>query len=127
MELQKLAAESKGVEQPQFEREQVSKAKQIMKPFILRRLKSEVLRDLPIKTEEVVRCSLAKKQLKMYKNLVAEFNVEADSNQEVNGMGMMMQLRKLANHPLLIRDYYDESKLKVLGQRNSSNLNLSRL
>lgn len=113
IKFQKLSADKNGIEQPKFEREQVSNAKQIMKPFILRRLKSEVLRDLPVKTEQVIRCSLDTKQHKLYQNLVAEFNAEADANKEFNGIGMMMQLRKLANHPLLIRDYYDEKTLKV--------------
>lgn len=88
-------------------------AKQIMKPFILRRLKEEVLRDLPVKSEEVVHCPMIPEQKKLYKDLVQRFSVEADRSAEVNGMAMMMQLRKLANHPLLTRNYYDEFKLRV--------------
>ena len=30
-----------------------------------------------------------------------------------SGIGMMMNLRKCANHPLLIRDQYDDRKLEV--------------
>lgn len=96
-----------------FEQEQVKNAKQIMRPFVLRRLKAEVLRDLPEKKERMIKCPMIEKQQKMYTNLIAEFSAEADQNTEVNGIGMMMQLRKLANHPLLVRDYYNKSKLKV--------------
>lgn len=99
--------------QPLFEQQQVKNAKQIMRPFVLRRLKAEVLCDLPEKTDEVIRCTLTKKQDRMYKNLVEKFSVEANESTEVNGVGMMMQLRKLANHPLLVRDYYKETQLKV--------------
>ncbi|XP_078044960.1 SWI/SNF-related, matrix-associated actin-dependent regulator of chromatin, subfamily a, containing DEAD/H box 1 [Augochlora pura] len=104
-------------EKPLFEQEQVKNAKQIMKPFVLRRLKSEVLRDLPQKSERVIRVPMTEKQQKMYRNLIAEFSAEADQSSEVNGIGMMMQLRKLANHPLLVRDYFNESKLKLIASR----------
>lgn len=87
-----------------------------MRPFVLRRLKSEVLQDLPKKSERVIKCPLTKKQKEMYTDLVAEFSAEADQSTEVNGIGMMMQLRKLANHLLLVRDYYNDSKLKVNSQ-----------
>ena len=30
-----------------------------------------------------------------------------------SGIGMLMNLRKCANHPLLIRDQYDDRKLEV--------------
>lgn len=113
---------SKGVtdkngEQPLFEREQVKNAKEIMRPFVLRRLKVEVLRDLPNKKDEIIRCALIEKQQSMYNKLVAQFSAEASEITDVNGTGMMMQLRKLANHSLLIRDYYDEKKLKAIANR----------
>ncbi|XP_071878921.1 SWI/SNF-related, matrix-associated actin-dependent regulator of chromatin, subfamily a, containing DEAD/H box 1 [Bombus fervidus] len=113
----KVPSVKKNSEQPLFEQEQVKNAKQIMRPFVLRRLKAEVLRDLPEKTERVIKCPMIEKQRKMYTNLVAEFSAEADQSTEVNGIGMMMQLRKLANHPLLVRDYYNESKLKIISSR----------
>lgn len=84
-----------------------------MRPFVLRRLKTEVLRDLPLKKDEIIRCPLIEKQRNMYNKLVAQFSAEANEITEVNGTGLMMQLRKVANHPLLTRDYYDENKLKV--------------
>ena len=84
-----------------------------MKPFVLRRLKTEVLRDLPQKTDEVIKCPMIEKQKNMYTNLMSEFSDEANRNHEINGVGMMMQLRKLANHPLLFRSYYNEDKLRV--------------
>ena len=30
-----------------------------------------------------------------------------------SGIGMLMNLRKVANHPLLVRDQYDEHQLQV--------------
>ena len=84
-----------------------------MKPFVLRRLKSEVLKDLPDKSEEVVWCQLTENQKEMYESLLAKFSAEAGENTQVDGIGMMMQLRKLANHPLLSLKYYNDEKLQV--------------
>ncbi|XP_011698667.1 PREDICTED: SWI/SNF-related matrix-associated actin-dependent regulator of chromatin subfamily A containing DEAD/H box 1 homolog [Wasmannia auropunctata] len=109
--------DKKNGEQPLFEREQVKNAKEIMRPFFLRRLKVEVLRDLPYKKDEIIRCALIEKQRNMYDRLVAQFSAEASEITDVNGTGMMMQLRKLANHPLLVRDYYDEKKLRTIASR----------
>lgn len=44
----------KGDELSKFEQNQINQAKRIMKPFLLRRLKSDVLRSLPLKTDEIV-------------------------------------------------------------------------
>lgn len=111
---QKTPADKKDGEQPSlFEKEQVKNAKEIMRPFVLRRLKAEVLRDLPYKKDEIMRCALTEKQQSMYDKLIAQFSAEASEITDVNGTGMMMQLRKLANHTLLMRDYYDEEKLQV--------------
>lgn len=109
--------DKKDGEQPLFEREQIKNAKEIMRPFVLRRLKTQVLRDLPDKKDEIIRCALIEKQQSMYNKLVAQFSAEASEIDGVNGIGMMMQLRKLANHPLLVRDYYDEKKLKAIANR----------
>lgn len=116
----KISTEKNDGDRPLFEQEQVKNAKLIMRPFVLRRLKSQVLRDLPKKTEKLVKCSMIKKQKDMYKELMAEFSEEAGQSQQVNGVGMMMQLRKLANHPLLIRNYYDESKLHNIAKKLAS-------
>ncbi|XP_017880603.1 SWI/SNF-related matrix-associated actin-dependent regulator of chromatin subfamily A containing DEAD/H box 1 homolog [Ceratina calcarata] len=113
----KQPAVKKDSDQPLFEQEQVKNAKQIMRPFVLRRLKSEVLRDLPEKSDRVIKCPMVDKQQKMYRNLVAEFTAEADQSAVVNGVGMMMQLRKLANHSLLVRDYYNDSRLRIISSR----------
>lgn len=44
-----------------------------MKPFVLRRLKRDVLQDLPKKTDELVKVPLAPTQLEQYENLVCHF------------------------------------------------------
>lgn len=44
----------KGEELSKFEQTQIDQAKRIMKPFLLRRLKDDVLKSLPQKTDQVV-------------------------------------------------------------------------
>lgn len=58
---------------PTFEKEQIEQAKRIMKPFVLRRLKRDVLRDLPKKTEELVEVPMIPSQKIQYETLVNTF------------------------------------------------------
>lgn len=58
---------------PSFEKEQIAQAKRIMKPFVLRRLKKDVLKDLPKKTEIKLVVDLAPTQEEQYKELVRSF------------------------------------------------------
>lgn len=58
---------------PLFEQSQITQAKRIMKPFVLRRLKRDVLQDLPKKTNVTVQCPMSERQNELYKNLIAGF------------------------------------------------------
>lgn len=56
-----------------------------MKPFVLRRLKQDVLQDLPKKTDTVVQVSLAPTQRERYEELVNTFqNASKDVTNLVN-------------------------------------------
>lgn len=96
-----------------FEGEQIKNAKTIIKPFLLSRIKTEILKDLPPKSVDVIMCPMVEKQLEMYRELVLKFSTGVNENQEPNYIAMMMQLRKLSNHPLLLQNYYEEDKLWV--------------
>lgn len=117
-----------------YEKDRIAHAKRIMKPFFLRRLKSEVLTDLPSKTSLVEKLSMTSRQSELYHQLVQEYKERAARIQEIrernannqdgdeptetteSGIGMLMQLRKLANHPLLVRDHYTDKQLKVIAR-----------
>lgn len=60
-----------------YEKDRIAHAKRIMKPFFLRRLKNEVLTELPTKTEEVIRVPMTKTQTELYFSLVANFKERA--------------------------------------------------
>lgn len=101
-----------------FEKGQVDHAKRIMKPFVLRRLKLDVLKDLPPKTDTKLMIPMSDDQETKYQELVAHFQeigMRADSG-AYNGMSMMTDLRKLANHPLLQRYHYTDATIKTIAK-----------
>ncbi|KAL5010230.1 hypothetical protein ScPMuIL_012535 [Solemya velum] len=105
-------------ERSKFEEERIAHAKRIMQPFVLRRLKTEVLKQLPAKLERVESCVMIPDQQDLYDNLVQQFRCRLDDKQTINnnGAGMLMQLRKIANHPLLHRSHYTDAKLQRMAE-----------
>ncbi|XP_031426382.1 SWI/SNF-related matrix-associated actin-dependent regulator of chromatin subfamily A containing DEAD/H box 1A [Clupea harengus] len=106
---------SKGDKESSYNMDRIDQAKRIMKPFILRRVKSEVLKELPPKEEKVERCSMTAKQKELYTSLFNKFKrTIPGEKKELNNV--MMQLRKMANHPMLHRQYYTTEKLAAMSQ-----------
>ncbi|KAH1169492.1 SWI/SNF-related matrix-associated actin-dependent regulator of chromatin subfamily A containing DEAD/H box 1 isoform X1 [Mauremys mutica] len=98
-----------------YEKERIAHAKQIIKPFILRRVKDEVLKQLPPKKDLIELCDMSEKQEQLYYDLFNKLKKSIDSQEKNSEMGnVMMQLRKMANHPLLHRQYYTADKLKMM-------------
>ena len=65
---------------------------------------------LPKKEEEVKYCPLLPSQQELYNSLLQKFSQEVEGAPG-GGIAMFMQLRKAANHPLLIRCHYDDRRL----------------
>ncbi|KAM9258688.1 SWI/SNF-related matrix-associated actin-dependent regulator of chromatin subfamily A containing DEAD/H box 1 [Cariama cristata] len=102
-------------EQSVYEKERIAHAKQIIKPFILRRVKDEVLKQLPPKKDLIELCAMSEKQEQLYCDLLNKLKKTINSNEKNSDMGnVMMQLRKMANHPLLHRQYYTTDKLRSM-------------
>jgi len=81
---------------------------ELLRPFMLRRVKSEVLDQLPEKVEKILRCELSSWQKELYKQIsrkaAAETNELGINNTGPQGRGLnnaVMQLRKVCNHPYL--------------------------
>ncbi|XP_023250777.1 SWI/SNF-related matrix-associated actin-dependent regulator of chromatin subfamily A containing DEAD/H box 1 [Seriola lalandi dorsalis] len=114
-QLSKMFSMKSHEEQSRFERDRISQAKLIMKPFILRRVKSEVLKQLPAKEEMVKFCTMSEKQQVLYQAVFEK--LRSSTNGEKRELcNVMMQLRKMANHPLLHRQYYTTEKLKAMSK-----------
>eukprot|EP00164_Ancoracysta_twista_P007281 GFYU01010307.1.p1 GENE.GFYU01010307.1~~GFYU01010307.1.p1 ORF type:complete len:752 (-),score=246.86 GFYU01010307.1:90-2345(-) len=96
----------------------VSKLHQILQPFLLRRVKSEVEHSIPSKKEIIVYTHLEPIQHEYYKatlennlrSLLAEKNVKNSGSQRL--MNVLMQLRKCCNHPYLFYDPDEEAAQK---------------
>lgn len=114
-QLSKMFSMKSQEEQSKFERQRISQAKRIMKPFILRRVKNEVLQQLPAKEETVERCPMSEKQEDLYKALFTKLK-ETNPGEKREMCNVMMQLRKMANHPLLHRQHYTIEKLKAMSK-----------
>jgi len=83
---------------------------QLISPFILRRTKEEVAKDLPPLTEQIRYCEMTEKQAVVYEeqksvirnNLLA--NIENQGIERVSFLALqgLTRLRQLANHPALV-------------------------
>lgn len=91
-----------------------------MKPFVLRRLKRDVLRELPTKTDTMTLVPMDSSQKTKYEELIASLqNAEGQlcATSDYSGMAMMTDMRKLSNHPLLLRYYYKYEDLPTLADK----------
>ncbi|CAJ0941547.1 unnamed protein product, partial [Mesorhabditis belari] len=81
----------------------VRRLHQILRPFILRRLKGEVEKQLPKKTEKVIKCSLSKRQRYLYDDFMSQRSTRESlkSGNMMSVLNIIMQLRKCCNHPNL--------------------------
>ncbi|XP_059476340.1 chromodomain-helicase-DNA-binding protein Mi-2 homolog isoform X2 [Neocloeon triangulifer] len=84
--------------------EQVQKLHDMLGPHMLRRLKADVLKNMPTKSEFIVRVELSPMQKKYYKYILTR-NYEAlnakGGGQQVSLLNIMMDLKKCCNHPYL--------------------------
>lgn len=100
----------------------LEKLKQLIEPFVLRRVKKEVLTELPDKNITILNNEMEKEQEKIYYSYMAQIKQEVDSEVNENGfeksklkiLMLLTRLRQICCHPgLFIENYNGESgKLK---------------
>ena len=74
----------------------------LLKPFLLRRTKNQVLKDLPALEEVIVNCNLTKTQKDVYKAcLVKDYEALTSGDNKATLNNVIMQLRKCSNHPYM--------------------------
>lgn len=73
--------------------------KSSIEPYILRRLKVHVAKQLPSKVDKIMFCELTKKQEVMYKKVLDSDLVYKILLGKVNCLSGLMTLRKIINHP----------------------------
>lgn len=79
----------------------VQKLQSILRPFLLRRMKRDVEKQLPEKVEHIVQCNLSRRQRLLYDEYI---NNDRTKDTLVDSdffsiMNVLMQLRKVCNHP----------------------------
>ncbi|XP_030597516.1 chromodomain-helicase-DNA-binding protein 4-like isoform X1 [Archocentrus centrarchus] len=84
--------------------DQIKKLHDMLGPHMLRRLKADVFKHMPSKTELIVRVELSQLQKKYYKFILTKnfeaLNTKGGGNQ-VSLLNVVMDLKKCCNHPYL--------------------------
>ena len=87
----------------------INRLHHILLPFLLRREKKEVEKELPSKTEYVIKLQMSEWQKIVYQQIKEQGLLAEDPSTGRLGkkalMNTMMQLRKICNHPYLFIDY----------------------
>lgn len=91
-----------------------NKLKNLIKPFILRRTKKEVIKELPDKIEKKFIVELNKEQKKIYdiynKSVLEKIKNNKDENDKITIFSYLTKLRQLCLHPrILLKDYSGKS------------------
>jgi hypothetical protein len=94
----------------------IQRLHELLRPFMLRRVKAAVMGQLPTKVEKVLKCELSSYQRRLYRDLASKA-----LRSRVPGISMnnvMMHLRKCCNHPYLFQDRYtvDEAMVRASGK-----------
>ena len=80
-----------------------------LKKYLLRRVKNDV-EDLPSKTEMNLRVPMSEWQMKLYRDITSRNYMElqrALKDSRVSLLNIMMETKKVTNHPYLLQDSYD--------------------
>jgi superfamily II DNA or RNA helicase len=87
----------------------VEELKTLVNPFLLRRTKSEVLKDLPTMEEQIIYSEMEDDQNKLYESeksvvrnqILDDLSVNVQYN-KINILNALMRLRQISNHPSLV-------------------------
>jgi len=103
------------------------KIKKKIKPFILRRRKEEVAKDLPERIEQVVWIEMPPAQRQIYdeylsgikNNLIKKVDLEGMGKHRMEVLEAILRLRQICCHPLLVSSVLSEEALPESGKLES--------
>jgi len=100
-----------------MEEHKIAELTKITAPFILRRLKSEVAKEFPERSEQIIYCDMAEVQKEIYDKEKSAIRNELlfSDNEKTNLIGalaILNRLRQLAIHPALTDSNYDDTSGK---------------
>ena len=101
--------------------EMLKKLKMLIEPFILRRVKKEVLTELPDKTISILDNEMTDEQQKIYLSYLAQAKLEAKEEIENNGfekshikiLALLTRLRQICCHPGMFLQNYTGGSSKL--------------
>ncbi|KAI9303969.1 SNF2 family N-terminal domain-containing protein [Cunninghamella echinulata] len=87
-------------------RNAIQKLHTVLRPYLLRRLKLDVERQMPAKYEHVMYCKLSKRQRYLYDDFMGRAKTKETlaSGNFLSIINALMQLRKVCNHPDLFEE-----------------------
>ncbi|VBB88438.1 Catalytic subunit of the SWI/SNF chromatin remodeling complex, putative [Yarrowia lipolytica] len=92
----------------------IKRLHKVLRPFLLRRLKKDVAKDLPDKVEKVLKCKMSALQSKLYQQMIKHNvlfigeGVQGATKTGLKGLNnQVMQLRKICNHPFVFEEVED--------------------
>ena len=99
----------------------MKKLKMLIEPFILRRIKEEVLTELPDKTITILNNEMEEEQQRIYMSYMAQVKEEIEAEISVNGfeksqikiLSLLMRLRQICCHPSLFIENYKGGSSKL--------------
>lgn len=104
----------------QQDKEAMERLQRMIRPFVLRRLKKDVLKDLPDKLEEEMYVCLEGEQLKLYdahvKRLALMLDKQSDEEfrtGKIQILSELTRLRQLCCDPALLYEGYEDGSAKV--------------
>lgn len=90
----------------------VKQLHRVLRPFMIRRLKADVAKTLPPKTESILTVGMTKKQKEVYRAILLR-NMEAitatKGGEKARLANILMHLRKVCNHPYLMEGVEDRT------------------
>ena len=102
--------------------DRVLQAREIMQPFVLRRLKENVLQHLPKKQSIIEQCNMTIEQERIYLNALEEIRLRMKNKNTTcstsGNKNNLMHLRKISTHPSLVRSdkNFDDIKLRQISK-----------
>ena len=97
----------------------IQRLHELLRPFMLRRIKSDVLDQLPDKVEKVLKCDLSSWQKELYKQISYSVLKDGTKKSKRGLNNVVMQLRKVCNHPYMFTPegyYITEDIIRTSGK-----------
>ncbi|CAI2179377.1 18848_t:CDS:2 [Funneliformis geosporum] len=125
------------IEAPDAEQEaKIRELHKSLEPYMLRRLKKDVEKSLPQKTERILRVGLSPLQMHYYKNILTKnfdvLNEGVTGSSQMSLLNIAVELKKASNHPFLFpnaepRTVRNEDQLRGLVTNSGKMVLLDKL